>query len=554
MFLIQGLVEALVASIQIIQGPDKGRSFELRKAENIIGRQDAVIELTDSTVSRRHAQLVSRNSQWVLEDLGSANGTFINGVKVVKPQTVKRGDQIRCGGTLLVFGGLSRSAPATIDIDEDGRLIDAAIVATLPSNEDSVIIPTPEAGAAAIGTLRILYEHIATISAIFNINTLLDRTLEMVFGVIKADRGYIMLIDDDGKLQVRAARVADDSRAEEPPISRTIVDHVISKQVGVLSSNAMSDKRFTSGKSVHNFGIRSAICVPIKGRDRILGVIQVDCSVSEQTYSTEQLRLLTAIGYQTGLAIENVRLYESAVQSERLAAVGETVALLSHHIKNLLQALGAGIDVVEMGLKNDNLAKSKDAWPIVQRNLGRINDLILNMLAFSKNREPLLEKVDVNNVLQECIELLNQRADQRGVAMIGDLDVMPQVLADSAGLHQAFMNLLTNALDAVADQTGAITIGSEYDSMNRNVVVRIADNGSGIGPDQIDNIWTPFWSSKGQRGTGLGLAVARKVFQEHRGQIQVSSKVGEGTTFTVTLPANRALYSDETSFGGVKDH
>ena len=126
------------------------------------------------------------------------------------------------------------------------------------------------------------------------------------------------------------------------PISRTIINEVIARQVGVLSSNAMSDKRFTSGKSVHDYGIRSAICVPIKGREKILGVIHVDCSVSDQTYSTEQLRLLTAIGYQTGLAVENVWLYESAVQSERLAATGETVAFLSHHIKNILQAMVGG--------------------------------------------------------------------------------------------------------------------------------------------------------------------------------------------------------------------
>jgi hypothetical protein len=135
---------------------------------------------------------------------------------------------------------------------------------------------------------------------------------------------------------------------DQVPVSRTIINEVVTKQVGVLSSNAMSDKRFTSGKSVHNFGIRSAVCVPIKGRERILGVIHVDSSVSENTYTTEQLRLLTAIGYQAGLAIDNVVLHEAAVQSERLAAVGETAAFLSHHVKNLLQALQGGIDLVEV--------------------------------------------------------------------------------------------------------------------------------------------------------------------------------------------------------------
>ena len=537
-----------MASIQVIQGPDKGLTIELGESESTIGRHNATVALSDGTVSRNHARLWLNNERWTLEDTGSANGTYLNGVMVKRPTQVKRGDQIRCGSTLIVFGGVARSPAASVDVDEDGRLIDAAIVATVPSNEDSVIIPTPEAGAAAIGTLRILYEHIAEVSSIFNADQLLERTLDMIFGIMKGDRGYIMLIDEQGKLIVKAAKTGDENPRDQIPISRTIIREVVSKQIGVLSSNAMSDKRFTAGKSVHNFGIRSAVCVPIKGRERILGVIHLDCSVSEHTYSTEQLRLLTAIGYQTGLAIENVRLYEQAVQRERLAAVGETVAVLSHHTKNLLQALVAGIDVVEMGLKNDDLAKAKKHWPIVQRNLTRINDLILNMLTFSKNREPLLDETQANDVLRECIELISQAADERGVAVLADLDECPDIPADAAGLHQAFMNLLGNALDAVADG-GAITVSSHYDSMNRNVIVRVTDNGSGISPEQVQQIWEPFWSSKGHRGTGLGLAVTKKIIDEHQGQIEVQSRVGEGTTFTVLLPSIHALRSDDTNTG-----
>jgi len=525
-----------VASISVIQGSDKGRDFDLFDGENLIGRQNCAVKLTDGTVSRRHATIVRHDGTWTLEDLGSANGTYLNGVKVTRPADVHRGDQIRCGTTLLVFGGGRPTEPA-VDLDEDGALIDAAIVATLPSNEDSVVIPTPEAGAEAIENIRIIYDLISDLGSIFNVPMLLQKTLDKVFDVLKADRGYVMLVDEQDRLSLQAARLSDQMPDRDIPISRTIVNEVIAKEVGVLCSNAMSDKRFASGKSVHDFGIRSAICAPIKGRERILGVIHVDCSVSEHTYTTEQLRLLTAIGYQTGLAIENVKLYESAVLSERLAATGETVAFLSHHIKNILQALGAGIDVVEMGIDGDDLAKAKKAWPIVQRNLGRINGLILNMLAFSKSREPLLENVNVNHVLNECADLISRQADERDVAVMTDLDDLPPIPADSAGLNQAFLNLFTNALDAVEDGTGAITVASKYDSMNRNVVVRVIDNGSGMAPEQIDAIFTPFYSSKGNRGTGLGLAVAKKVFREHQGTIEVDSNVGEGTTFTVTLPA-----------------
>ncbi|HUS47500.1 MAG TPA: ATP-binding protein [Phycisphaerae bacterium] len=541
---------SVLASVKIIQGPDKDRTFELHDGENVIGRQADPVVLTDGTVSRRHSRISSSGAEWILDDMGSANGTYLNGVKVKRSVSVHTGDQIRCGATLLIFTG-SGDQTASVNMDENGSLVDAAIVATVPSNEDSVIIPTPEAGEKAIGTLRILYDLISKIGSIFNVDLLLQRTLDKIFEVVRADRGYIMLIDEPdrpraSKLSLRAHRRADDKPNQKVPISRTIITEVITKEVGVLSSNAMSDKRFTSGKSVHDFGIRSAVCVPIKGREGILGVIHVDCSVSDHTYSTEQLRLLTAIGYQTGLAVENVRLYEAAVQSERLTAVGETTAFLSHHIKNILQAMGGGIDIVEAGLRKESLQNVRDAWPIVQRNLGRINELILNMLAFSKARQPLLENININRAISEVIEMVSGRADERTVALMTDLDDMPAVPADADGLHQAFLNLVQNGLDAVEDRTGVVTVNSRYDSMNRQVVVSVIDNGRGIAADKLGQIFTPFFSAKGQGGTGLGLAVVKKIIEEHHGTIDVASTVGEGTTFTIKLPVMPAGLPGDT--------
>ncbi len=526
-----------MASIQVIQGPDKGRTFDLLDGDNIIGRRGRTVGLSDNTVSRRHARLTLTDGHWMLRDLGSANGTYLNGVRLRRPVPVNRGDQIRCGASLLVFLGGPPGVQTSVDLDENGRLVDSAVVAQIPSNEDSVIIPTPEAGAKAIDNLRILYDLIAEVGSIFNVDVLLRRTLDKIFEFVTADRGYILLINDQGDLDLRVSRLASEESARDIPISRTMINEVVRRQVGVLSSNAMSDQRFASGKSVQDYGIRSAVCVPIKGRDRVLGVIHVDSSVSEHTYSTEQLRLLTAVGYQTGLAIENVRLYEAAVQSERLSAMGETVAYLSHHIKNILQAMSAGADVVEMGLSRDDAAKARKAWPIVQRNLNRINGLILNMLAFSREREPQLEPINVNHVIEECLELETPRADERKVALLSDLDDLPPIPADEHGLHQALLNLISNAIDAVEDKTGAVTVSTQYRLEERAVVIQVIDNGGGIPAEQQPSIFQPFYSGKGQGGTGLGLAVTRKVVEEHGGSVGVESAPDQGTTFTIKLPA-----------------
>ena len=521
--------------VEVIQGPDKGRVFQVGDGDAVIGRQSESFPLSDGTVSRRHARLVERDRVWMIEDAGSVNGTFLNGVRVNKSARLHLGDQIRCGTTLLVFGGSGgKQAAPTMD---EGKFLDAAIMAQVPANDESVVIPTPEAGAEAIGNLRILYNLMTESASVFNVDQLMQRTLDKICDVVPADRAYILLIGEDDQIIPKASRVKTESDPDQIPISRTIINEVIRNQVGVLSSNAMRDKRFSRGKSVHAFGIRSALIAPIKGREKVLGVIHVDSSVAEQTYSTEQLRLLTAIGCQTGLALENVRLYESAVKSERLAAVGETVALLSHHIKNILQALGGGTEVVEMALRQSDLVKANKAWPIVRRNLDRVNNVILNMLAYSTARKPLMETVNINYILNECVETITAQIDEKHVALVTDFADLPPIPADASGLNQAVLNLLTNALDAVAPKTGKITLSSSFDTMNRRVIIKVSDNGVGIEPAELKKIWEPFHSTKGQKGSGLGLAVTGKVVEEQRGKIDVQSEVGKGTTFTIRLPA-----------------
>ena len=536
-----------MASVEVIQGPDKGRVFELGDDETIIGRQSDAVPLSDGTVSRQHARLSPQDGAWLIEDVGSVNGTFLNGVRITHPTRLHLGDQIRLGRTLLVFAAGEGPAPR-MDVDENGRLVEASIMATVPASADSVVIPTPEAGAEAIESVRILYELATELSSIFNLDQLLHRTLDRVLDVVQADRAYILLIGPNGELTPKAAH--DRTQPEAPPtvpISRTIINEVITKQVGVLSSNAMRDKRFSSGKSVHDYGIRSAIVAPIKGREKMLGVIHVDSSVSEHTYTTEQLRLLTAIGYQTGLAVDNVRLYEAQVAGERLAAMGETVALLSHHIKNIIQGLSGGSELVEKALAEHDAAKASRSWPIIRRSLDRINAVVLNMLAFSKQRRPLLESVNVNHVLGECIDLLMPHADERSVAIMTDLAEMPPVPADGDALHQALLNLLTNALEAVPNDAGVITVSSQFDTLDQQAVIRVADNGVGIEPEQMEHIFEIFHSTKGQKATGLGLAVVKKVIDEHGAKIEVDSAPGRGTTFTIRLPARPGAAGDTTA-------
>jgi two-component system, NtrC family, sensor kinase len=527
-----------MAFLKVIQGPQNGRIFELKKSGNEIGRQKATLPLADEMISRQHARVFYRNGRWLIEDLGSANGTFIDGMEVSRPMPVFSGNQIRCGETTLEFSdGETPGQPARGQEEEDIDPFGSTIVASVPSDEDSVILSAKEIGITPqTESLRIIYDLATDTSTILSIDTLLQVTLDKIFQVMKADSGFAMLIKEDGKLGVRASKIKHSAVQERVPISRKIIKEVINRQVGVLVSNAERDDRFTSDDSIYSLGIRSTICVPIKGRERILGIIQTSCSVSDHTFTRNELRLLTVIGYQTGLAVDNLRLYKSLVQSERMAAMGETVAFLSHDIKNILQALSGGMDLVDFGLQQMSIEKANDAWPIVQRALRQINQLVLNMLAFSKEREPLFESVNINTIIEEIVELEKIGADQRGVILVTDLHHVSPIRAEKSGLQQALLNLISNALEVVPDESGVVTVSSRLDTGNSNVIVVVSDNGGGIEGEQLKKIFTPFFSSKGQKGTGLGLAVTQKVIKEHGGTILVSSKVNMGTKFTITLP------------------
>ncbi len=340
--------------------------------------------------------------------------------------------------------------------------------------------------------------------------------------------------------------LADD---EKLAISKTILDYVMEHNEGVLTSDAREDQRWDTGASIVQMGIREAICVPMQGRYDVVGVIYIDTSVSphralqqrgaHNKFTDEHLKLMIAIAHQAALAVEDTRYYSAMMQAERLAAMGQTIAMLSHHIKNILQGIRGGSYLIEKGLEQHDENVVRKGWNMVDRNQGRISTLVMDMLTFSKDREPDPVPGDLNQVVSEVVELMQSRAGELNVAIDWrPCDDMPTVTFDPEGIHRAVLNVVTNALDACAESpAGKVTITTEYRAADARVCIAVADNGCGIPPDEIDKIFTIFVSHKGGRGTGLGLPVSQKILKEHGGDIHVTSEMGQGSTFTLELPA-----------------
>jgi signal transduction histidine kinase len=546
-----------VPSLYVIQGRNRGARFDLSAETTAIGigrESDNFIRLDDHEVSRRHAEVRRVDGGFVVGDLKSSNGTYVNNRKVERIRLAS-GDQIQVGRTVMVYSQDQddERGPGLVDIvDHVGGGDGSRILRSIPEEEGVAAAFMSDDTqnrwlARARSNVQVMYRTALAASHTLDIDELLGRILQLVFEWIEADRGCIMLLEPETRrLHTKARRDRHAGDASSMVISRTILDYVLGRREGVLTSDAQDDDRFASGNSVVRTGVREAICVPMQGRYDTVGVMYVDTTVplgesleaGRHRFSDEHLKLMIAIGHQAALAVEDTTYYSAMVQSERLAAVGQTIATLSHHIKNILQGIKGGGYLVDMGLENEDLGVVRKGWEIVDRNQGKISSLVMDMLSFSKEREPDPVPSDLAALVTDIIETVQQRASDAGATIRWSPPAdLPRLVFDPEGISRAVLNVVTNALDAVEGRPDPwVEIRIELDRPAGLVRVFVADNGEGMSPETLAEIFNLFVSTKGSRGTGLGLTVSRKILREHGGDIRAVSRLGAGSTFTLEFP------------------
>ena len=558
-----------VPSLFVIQGRNRGARFDLTANQGAvsIGREAGnFIQLDDHEVSRRHAEIRRVGEALVVGDLKSSNGTYLNDARVERAE-LSSGDRIRIGRTLLVYAkdGDDPALFAHVDIVPTTNVADGSRIVRTMREDDSIALAAPEDSqnrwlARARSNLQVMYRTSLAVSHTLDIDELLGRILQLVFEWVEADRGCIMLLDPEShELRTTARRDRKAGEAATMQISRTILDYVLDRHEGVLTSDAQEDDRFSGGNSVVRTGVCEAICVPMRGRYGTVGVIYVDTTVpliqvadqGQRRFSDDHLKLMIAIGHQAALAVEDTTYYSAMVQSERLAATGQAIATLSHHIKNILQGIRGGSYLVEMGLDNEDLGTLRKGWDIVRRNQDKISSLVMDMLSFSKEREPDPAPSDLTALIDDIVETVRQRAaETRAVVHWQPPADLPLLLFDPAGISRAVLNVVTNALDAVEGRPNPlVTVSAAVDHEAKIVRITVSDNGAGMSAEMLADIFTLFVSTKGSRGTGLGLTVSRKILREHGGDIHASSRSGEGSTFVLEWPLRTAADSTGPSEG-----
>lgn len=490
-------------ALVVVEGPDAGSRHALPDREpQLIGRSTEAIPLQDDSVSRRHAELTPDEGRWWIRDLDSTNGTFVNEAPILDRTALAPGDRIRCGDTVLVLAHLDEA-------EMHGRL-------RAPDPQRHSIRMLDPGAVSRVGELDALLRH--DVGGVADMAAILAKATQ-------ATAIAILPIDEHGGLQGLAEiRTPDGKPPTEPfDLPRELISSVAHEVDGPPRVATVDDRIAIA-----------AIAVGAGDHRRLVaGNRPVD-----RPWSEADLTLLEQAATVVGLRIILQGSADSAARLHRLAAMGEATAVLSHSIKNILQGMRGGADAIELALSRDRTDLAQKGWTILSRNLDRILTLSLNMLAFSKDRslDPVPTNLEV--ITQEAIDGVQSAADRRQVSIeLQSASDIPPIPVDPDAIHQAILNLLGNAVEAVSEG-GRVQILIRYEPERDRTVLEVADDGPGVPIDRRTRIFEPFYSTKGQRGTGLGLVVAQKLVAQHGGTLEILPRhpLG-GAAFRMVLPA-----------------
>ncbi len=226
---------------------------------------------------------------------------------------------------------------------------------------------------------------------------------------------------------------------------------------------------------------------------------------------------------------------------DHLSSLGLKISSISHGIKSLLAGLDGGIYLVESGLAKEDSERVKEGWDAVKTIVDRIRKLVLNILFFAKERELKREPTDVLNFAYDVAAGIESKIKTAGVALEYDFDpAVGEVQLDAGVVRLALINILENALDACVEDTAKKShkIVFSVKPEDKQIVFEIRDDGTGMDRETRESLFTLFFSSKGNKGTGLGLFIANKVIEQHGGKIKLDSKPNRGSRFRITIPNN----------------
>ena len=368
-----------------------------------------------------------------------------------------------------------------------------------------------------------------------NTERVLNSVITAVADHIGADNAYIMLKNNHDNLENTASIHRTGQDDSLVTVSSNVTAKVIETGAGVVVTNAMQSNQFPGDPKFQRFNINSVVCAAIRTGELTFGLIYADSTAGDSRWNNSQLELLDFIGRHIALAVNSIQTVQKV---KRLIAVGEAALKLSHSVKNILQMVAGAAEVIDFGLRTNQMHRVRRSWDILKPNLERMRKFTLDMLDYSKERKLELGPCDFNRVIQGAIESLKSQLKQKKSRLHIRIDQnIPTLELDEERIHEMSLNLILNAIDIVDGAKGVVNVETRYLQDSQEVQLSVTDNGPGISEEMKEKIFTPFESGKNKFGTGLGMPIAKQIVDQHAGRIEIESKTGSGTTFRIFLPA-----------------
>jgi two-component system NtrC family sensor kinase len=288
-----------------------------------------------------------------------------------------------------------------------------------------------------------------------------------------------------------------------------------------------------------SYAVLNSITKPLKALMSAIDEIATGLTLREVSIGRAPLEieaLVSAFNRMQGAIRERRRMnQEKLLRSDRLAMIGQLAAGVAHEINNPLGSILLFTRlVIEQAADNDRVRENLER---IEKETKRCHSIVQSLLDFARQREPNVEPVDVNQLLEATIRFFERQYLFQNIEVVWHLSAgLPPIQADQLQLQQVFMNIIINALDAMSGR-GRLTLETADDGAGGTVEISISDTGCGIPPENLDRIFDPFFTTKEVgRGTGLGLSVSYGIIKTHHGDIGVASAPGAGSRFTITLP------------------
>lgn len=398
-----------------------------------------------------------------------------------------------------------------------------------------------------------LFQSLVSVGRTINSTLSLEEALQAITReactLMRVKMASLMMVDESREwLDLRASSGAGAAYLNKPRLSlaESLLGSVIRRKKPLQEENVQKSNRYQHVDVARREKLVSLLSVPLLQDGEAIGTLNV-YSGKPYVFSNEEIQILSALADLSAIAIARTRLYERIVdveeqlrQKEKLSALGWLAAEVAHEIRNPLTVMKMLYHSLDLKFARED-PRAKDAL-IVSSKIDQLNKIVERVLDFARTCEPQFASVNLNELIRELALLVRHKLANQNVKLEQHLETpLPATMADRAQLEQAFLNLVLNATEAMP-QGGVLAVqtrtlrSSPDGSMADCIEVEFSDTGHGMKQPQAKRVLGSLLKSTKRHGTGLGLAIVNRVVEAHRGQLQIRTRVGQGTSVVIRLP------------------